>query len=66
MLYCVIWTYVIIDLKGEEIDQTFYEKELEKTYQKEFRVKKAKKKKREKGICYILNGKAMITHLVDR
>ena len=48
MLYYVIWTYVIIDLKGEEIDQTFYEKELEKTYQKEFRVKKAKKKKEKR------------------
>ena len=53
MLYYVIWTYVIIDLKGEEIDQTFYEKELEKTYQKEFRVKKAKKKKRKGNMLYL-------------
>ena len=48
MLYYVIWTYFIIDLKGEEIYQTFYEKELEKTYQKYFRVKKAKKKKEKR------------------
>ena len=30
----------ISDLKGEEILGTFYEKELQKTYQKEFRVEK--------------------------
>ena len=34
----VLWTYVISDLKGKEIVGTFYEKELQKTYQKEFRV----------------------------
>ena len=33
-------TYVIRDLKGEEIVGTFYEKELQKTNQKEFRVEK--------------------------
>ena len=48
MLYYVIWTYVIIDLKGEEIDQTFYEKEMEKKYKKKFREKKAKKKKEKR------------------
>ena len=34
----VPWTYVISDLKGEEIVRTFYEKELQKTNQKEFRI----------------------------
>ena len=34
----VPWTYVISDLKGEEIVGTFYEKELQNTNQKEFRV----------------------------
>ena len=34
------WTYVISDIKGEEIVGTFYEKELQKTNQKEFRVEK--------------------------
>ena len=32
--------YLISDLKGEEIVGTFYEKELQKANQKEFRVKK--------------------------
>ena len=34
------WTYVINDLNGEEIIRTFYEKELQKTYQEEFRIDK--------------------------
>ena len=34
----VPWTNLISDLKGEEIVGTFYEKELRKTNQKEFRV----------------------------
>ena len=37
--------YVISDLKNEEIVGTFYEKELQKTNQKEFRVEKVIKKK---------------------
>ena len=40
------WTYVISDLKGEEIAGTFYQKEVQKMNQKEFRVEKAIKKKR--------------------
>ena len=36
----VPWTYVINDLNGEEIIGTFYEKELQKTNQKEFRIQK--------------------------
>ena len=39
----VPWTYVISDLNGEEILGTFYEKELQKTDQKEFRVEKVLK-----------------------
>ena len=42
------WTYVIRDLKGEEIVGTFYEKELQKTNQKEFRVEKVIKRKGDK------------------
>ena len=34
----VTWAYVINDLNGEEITGTFYEKELQKTNQKEFRI----------------------------
>ena len=36
----VPWTYVINDLNGEKIIGTFYEKELQKTSQKEFRNEK--------------------------
>ena len=42
------WTYVISDLDGEEIDGAFYEKELQKTSQKEFRVGKVIKIKDDK------------------
>ena len=38
-------TYVINDLNGEEIIGTFYEKELQKTNQKEFRIEKVIKRK---------------------
>ena len=34
----VPWTYVINDLNGAEIIGTFYEKELQKTDQQEFRI----------------------------
>ena len=34
----VPWTYVINDLNGEEIIGTFYEKELQKANQEEFRI----------------------------
>ena len=36
----VPWTYAISDLNGEEINGSFYEKELQKTNQKEFRIEK--------------------------
>ena len=34
----VPWAYVISNLYGEEIVGTFYEKEIQKTNEKEFRV----------------------------
>ena len=37
----VPWTYVINDLNGEETTGSFYEKELQKTNQKEFRTEKS-------------------------
>ena len=40
----VLWTYVISHLKGKEIFGKFYEKELKKANQKEFRVEKVIKK----------------------
>ena len=45
----VPWTYIISYLKGEKIAGTFYEKEFQKTNQKEFRVKKAIKRKGDKS-----------------
>ena len=42
------WTYVINDLNGEEIIGTFYEKELQKTNQKEFRIEKVIRQKGDK------------------
>ena len=41
----VTWTQVISDLNGEEIVRTFYEKELQKTSQKEFRIETVIKRK---------------------
>ena len=39
------WKNVINDLNGDDIVGTFYEKELQKTNQKEFRIEKIIKKK---------------------
>ena len=57
----VPWTYVISDLSGEEIVGTFYEKKLQISNQKEFRVEKTVKRKdnklyvRQKGYDNSLN-----------
>ena len=44
----VPWTYVINDFNGEEIIGIFYEKELQKTNQKDFRIGKVIKRKGDK------------------
>ena len=44
----VPWTYVINDLNGEGITGNFYEKELQKNSQKEFRKEKILKRKGDK------------------
>ena len=44
----VPWTYVASDLNGEEITGSFYEKELQKTSQEEFRIEKVLKGKGDK------------------
>ena len=44
----VPWTYVISDLKGEEIVGTFYENVQQKTNQKEFKIEKVIKRKGDK------------------
>ena len=41
-------TYAIDDLHGEEIVGTFYKRDLQKTNQKEFRIKKVIKGKGDK------------------
>ena len=57
----VPWTYTISDLSGVPITETFYEKELQKANQKEFRIEKVLKKR---VIRCMLNGKGMIIHLI--
>ena len=42
------WIYVISNLKVKDIVGTFYKKELQKTNEKKFRVKKAIKRKGDK------------------
>ena len=44
----VSWTYIINDCNGEEVVGMFYKKELQKTNQKEFRIKNIIKKKEGK------------------
>ena len=44
----VPWAYDINDLNGEEITGTFYEKELQKANQEEFRIEKVIKRKGDK------------------
>ena len=44
----ISWTYVINDLNREEIIGTFYEKELQKTNQEEFRIEKVIRRKGNK------------------
>ena len=44
----VPWTYEINDLNGEKIIGSFYEKELQKTSQEEFRIEKVIKSKGDK------------------
>ena len=49
----VPWTYAITDLSDKEITGNFYEKELQKTNQKEFRVVKKKVLKRKGDKLYV-------------
>ena len=44
----VPWTYVIKDLNGEEITGIFYEKELQKKDQEEFRIEEVIRRKGDK------------------
>ena len=44
----VPWTYIVNDFNNEEIIESFYEKKLQKTNQKEFRTEKVLKRKGDK------------------
>ena len=44
----VPWAYIISDLNNKEVMRSFYEKELQKTNQKEFRIEKVIKRKGNK------------------
>ena len=44
----VPWTYIVSELNGEEITGVFYEKELQKSSQEEFRIEKVLKGKGDK------------------
>ena len=44
----VLWTYVINNLNGKKITGSFYEKELQKTCQENFRIQKVLKRKCDK------------------
>ena len=44
----VSWTYVVNDWNGEKTTESFYEKELKKTNQKEFKIEKVIKRKGDK------------------
>ena len=57
-------TYVIINLNGEEIIGAFYEKEFQKTNQKEFRIEKIIKRRGNKVYFGVYNGKDMIILLI--
>ena len=48
MCILVAWTYVISDLNCEETVEKFYEKNLQKTNQTQFRIKKVVKRKGDK------------------
>ena len=58
----LLWTYVINDLKGEEIVGLSYKKKLQKTNHKKFRIEKLSKGKDDK--LYVLNGKYTISQLI--
>ena len=58
----VPWTNLINDLSGEQITGSFFEKELQKTSQEEFRIEKVLKI--EKLINCMSNGKGMIIVLI--
>ena len=62
----VLWTYVISDLKGKEIVGTFYEKELQKANQKEFKIIKAIKRNSDKLYVQSKGYNSSFNSLIDK
>ena len=60
----VPWTYVVEDLHGEEIIEMFYEKELQKTKQIEFRIVKVIRKKSDKLYTKVM--KILFNNWIDK
>ena len=61
----VPWTYAINDLNGEEITGSFFEKELQKTNQKEFRIEKVLQRKGDK-LCVKWKGYDSFNSWIDK
>ena len=59
-------TYVINDRNGEEIVGTFYEKELKKTNQQEFRIEKVIKKKEDKSYVKLKGYDSSFNSWIDK
>ena len=60
------WTYVIAELDGEEIVGTLYEKELQKTNQREFRIEKIIKKNGDKLYFIWKSYNILLNDWIDR
>ena len=58
------WKYVVEDLHGEEIIEMFYEKELQKTKQIEFRIVKVIRKKSDKLYTKVM--KILFNNWIDK
>ena len=59
-------TYAIDDLHGEEIVGTFYKRDLQKTNQKEFRIKKVIKGKGDKLYLKWKGYKSLFNSWIDK
>ena len=63
----VLWTYVISDLNGEDIDRTFYEQEFQKTSQKKLWIEKMMKRKGDKlFVKWKRYGSSLIVRLIKK
>ena len=62
----VPWTYLINDLNRDEIVGTFYEKELQKTNQKEFTIEKVIQRKGNKLYVKWKGCKNSFNSLIDK